>query len=77
LSPERRWVGKNIVAPEAHYAPAAARQPCRATFISDAIGMLSAIGFDYQSMFDAGEIGDERAEGMLAAELVALEPAPA
>ena len=42
-----------------------------------AVGMLSPIRLDDQAVLEAREIDDEGSEGMLTAELVALEPPPA
>lgn len=47
---------------------------CRRSF---RLEVLTAIEFDHEISFDAGEVCDEGTDGMLAAELEAFEPAVA
>ena len=70
-------IGENVVVPEANDPPSPPLEPRRPAPVVVAVGMLSAIRLDDQAVLEAGEIDDEGSEGMLTAELVALEPPPA
>jgi len=70
-------IGENVVVPEANDPPSPPREPRRSAPIIVAVGMLSPIRLDDQAVLEAGEIDDGGPEGMLTAELVALEPPPA
>jgi len=70
-------IGENVVVPEANDPPPPPLKPRRPAPVVVAVGMLSAIRLDDQAVLEAGKIDDEGPEGMLTAELVALEPPPA
>jgi hypothetical protein len=68
---------KDFVVPEAQNAPALALEPCGAAAIVVIVGVLTAIGFDNQTMLRTGEIDDEIADRVLSAEAVTAQPAVA
>ena len=72
-----RGIGENVVVPEANDPPSPPLEPRGPAPIVVTVGMLSPIRLDDQAVLEAREIDDEGSEGMLTAELVALEPPPA
>jgi hypothetical protein len=58
----------DIVIPEPQHPPALARQSCVAPIVLTGNGVLSTIGFDDQSRFDASEINNVRWDRELSAE---------
>ena len=70
-------IAENVVVPEAQYPPPVGFEPRGPTRVDGAPGMLAAIRLDHEAMLDADEIGDERAEPVLATKLEAAQPATA
>jgi hypothetical protein len=65
---------EDIVVPEAQYGKACLFQlPRPPGIVLRRLGMLSSVQFDYELSFDAGEIEDAIAEGVLSAELGTVE----
>lgn len=50
-------------------------QPFGAAWVDDGVGVLAAVEFHDQAGGEAGEVGDEGADRVLAAELVSFEAA--
>ena len=67
-------VGEDVVVPEPNDSPATARQPLGAAVIGGVLIVLTSICFDDEPMLRAGEVDDERANGMLPPEPIAGEP---
>jgi hypothetical protein len=60
----------HIIVPEPHNPPALSFEPGRAPFVVFGRDVLAAIHLDHQPQLDAGKIGNERTDRMLAAEFV-------
>jgi hypothetical protein len=58
-------IGENFVVPEPKNTPATVFEPCGSFGVIGAIGMLTTIRFDHQSMLDASEIDDAGAKRVL------------
>ena len=67
-------VGEDLGVPKPDHAPTASREIRGPARIDSALVVLPAVGFDNQAMLDADEAGDERADRVLAAKLVAAQP---
>ncbi len=66
-------IRQNLVVPEPDNAPPLALQPNCPALIRLRGGMLPAIRLDDEANFDCSEIGEERADRMLAPELAAVQ----
>ena len=66
-------VGENVVVPEPKNTPAPAFEPRSSFRVVHAIGMLPAIGFDHQSMLDAGKVDNEGTKWVLTTKFEALQ----
>jgi hypothetical protein len=64
---------ENVVVPEAKDAPAELLEPSGAACVTIIVVVLPAVGFDDETVFDAGKVGDEGAKRALTAEFVAAQ----
>jgi hypothetical protein len=68
-------IRKHVVVPETHDPKAIFREPPIAPLISFRPGVLAAINFQNQSLFEAEEVGDVGSNRDLTPKLERLEPA--
>ena len=66
-------IQENIVVPEAQHAPSVFLEPGCTRLIVRTLSMLAAIELNDELVRDADEIGNEWADGLLAAKFVARE----
>ena len=68
---------ENFVVPESQHLPALPLEPGGPALVSLVLIVLSTVGFDDQTIFDASEVHDERTERMLPAKLVGRQTSAA
>ena len=78
LLEHRFRLAKDFVVPEPNDTPTCCAEiGCALVVMGFPISVLSTIEFDDDTLRETGEIGEVRADGMLAAELVSVQPSRA
>ncbi len=66
------WIGKYVVVPKTYHSPAVGFKPCCTNSIIGIVSMLTAIGFNNQTVRYTSKIDYKFAKRMLSAEFIAL-----